>query len=231
MTKPGPTAPRNTEVPLIKSIVQRPVGRALAIVAPAAILATAVAVGPSFAGSFLTRGEAVKTFVKKSAAEKQYLTSKEAKSQFVEQADLTPAPFARVASSTADTGPIFSPDPYEVPGARAVFKTSTETANVVITFSGQATCTGEKAGVGCPVQVLVDGYATDKVNLLTSTTGSSQPKESVRTITRPAIVTPGKHVISVRYAGVKDNVVGFKLTDWNLIVEIYPEGPEVAEEE
>lgn len=204
----------------------------IAIVVPAAILAAAVAVGPSFAGSFLTRGEAVKTFVKKTKAEKQYLTTKEAKDQFVEQADVTPAPFSRVVSSTADTGPIFGDKPYEIPGARATFKTTTETANVVISFSGSATCVGEKSGKACPIQIVVDGYAGDKVNFLTTTASSaSQPKETVHTVVQPAIVTPGKHSVSVRYAGVKDDVVGFKLLDYDLVAEVYPEGPEVPVEE
>ena len=99
-------------------------------------------------------------------------------------------------------------------------------------FSGQATCTAAANGVGCPVQLLVDGSptGTGSVNFLTSTSASPQAKEAVQTTVQSAVVGPGKHVITARYAGAKDTSVGFKVFDWNLIAEAYP-GVEVVEEE
>jgi hypothetical protein len=199
------------EVPLSNRTIKSPLLGTLAIVLPAVILALAVSVGPSFAGSFLTHREAVQTFVKK--------------------ADVRPAPSSRIIQSTADVGPLSSTTPYGIPAARAVFKTNTETSDVVITFSGQATCTGATAGAGCPIQILVDGYATGKVNFLTASSTSPAPKEDVHTVVQSAIVTPGQHVISVRYAGSTDPSVGFKVLDFNLIVQAYPTGPVVVEEE
>lgn len=200
----------------------RPLFRALAVIAPAGILAAMIAVGPSFAGSFLTHREAVKTFVKKKEAAQQYLTEKAASKQYLEPGDVPPIPFTRAVSSTADSGPFVSKTPYQIPGARATFKTESETSDVLITFTGSATCTGSTGGVPCQVQVLVDGYATQKVNFLTTTAGSPQPKETVHTFVQPAIVTPGKHEIEVRYAGSSDTSVGFKVFDFNLLAEVYP---------
>ena len=49
---------------------------------------------------------------------------------------------------------------------------------------------------------------------------------------KPAVVQPGKHVVSVRYAGSSDKSVGFKVFDFNLITEVYPgsEIPPATEE-
>ncbi len=124
-----------------------------------------------------------------------------------------------------------SKTPVEIPAARAVFKTDSSTSNVVITFSGQATCTAATNGLGCPIQVLVDGYATDKVNFLTASSDTPQAKESVHTVVRSAIVTPGQHVVSVRYAGATDTSLALKLFDWQLITESYPTGDVVVDED
>ena len=207
-----------------RRLSRNPFWRALAVIAPAAVLAAMIAVGPSFAGSFLTHREAVKTFVKKKQAEQKFLTAKAAKELFVQQGEVAAAPASRIVQSTVDTGPIYSKTAYDIPGARAVFKTEAPSSNVVISFSGQAPCVAATGGVGCPIQVLVDGYATGKVNFLASTAGSPQPKETVHTVVQSALVTPGKHVISVRYAGTTDPSVGFKVFDFNLITQAYPDG-------
>ena len=207
----------------------KPLFRALAVIAPAAILAAMIAVGPSFAGSFLTHRQAVKTFVKKKEAAKQYLTEKSASKQFLAPGDVPPLPFVRSVASTADAGPFKTKTPYDIPGARVTFQTKSETSDVLITFSGSATCTATAGGVPCQIQILVDGYATQKVNFLTSTGGSPQPKETVHTYVQPGILTPGKHVISVRYAGSSDTSVGFKVFDFNLLTEVYP-GSEIPPE-
>ena len=145
------------EVPLSKRI---PLLGTLSIPVAAAVVALATVVAPSFAGSYLTRQQAMKTFVKK--------------------ADIRPGPVARIVPNTADVGPLNTKSAYDIPGARAVFKTTTETSDVVITFSAQTTCTAATSGVGCPIQVVVDGYANPKVNLLTSSGASPAPKESMQ---------------------------------------------------
>ena len=198
------------EVTLRNRTVNRPFAGTLAIAAGAAIIALAVAVAPSFAGSYLTKREAMKTFVKK--------------------ADVPPQPTARIVPNNADVGPFSSTTPVDIAGARAVFKTTTETSDVVITFSGEATCSGNTAGVGCPIQVLVDGYPNPKVNFLTASNASPAPKEDLHTFVTSAVVTPGQHVVSVRWAGATDTSLNFKLFDYNLVVQSYPTGDVVEPE-
>lgn len=192
-----------------RTLRKHPLLGALAIVAPAAILAAVIAVGPSFAGSFLTHKQAVQTFVKKKQADKLYLEAKTAKELYAEKAEMPPTPFSRLVTSVVDTVPITSTTPYDIAGARLPFKATSTTSNLVVTFSGQATCTAATNGVGCPIQILVDGAQTGpgKINFLTSASG----KESVRTAVISTIVTPGQHVISVRYAGATDPSLALKV--------------------
>jgi hypothetical protein len=206
-----------------------------AVIVPAAVLASAVAVGPSFAGSFLTHKQAVKTFVTKKEAANTYLDAKTAKAEYALKSDVPPIPLARIVPSTVDIGPIYSTTPYGIPGARAVFKTEAEFSNLVLTFSGQGTCVASTDGVGCPIQILIDGSPTGppKTNILTSTatSASPQPKEVAFTTTQTGIVTPGQHEITVRYFGDKDASLGLKLFDWTLIAESFPDGDIVPVED
>lgn len=206
-----------------------------AVVIPAAVLASAVAVAPSFAGAFLTKTEAADKFVSKKEAGRTYLPTKTAKAEYALKSDVPVAPQVRIVPSTVDVGPIYSTTAYGIPNARAVFKTETELSNLVLTFSGQATCVAATSGVGCPIQILIDGAPTGppKTNILTSTAtnASPQPKEVAFTTTQYGIVTPGTHEITVRYAGDKDASLGLKLFDWTLIAEVYPEGEIVPVED
>jgi hypothetical protein len=210
---------------------KRVFARAAAVVLPAAILASAVAVGPSFAGSFLTHKEAVQTFVTKKEAANLYLSAKTAKDSYALKEDVPQIPIVRAVPSTVDIGPIYSTTPYYIPTARAVFKTESTLTDLVLTFSGQATCVANTSGVGCPIQIMIDGSPTGppKTDILTSTANSvsPQPKEVAFTTVQTGIVTPGKHVIEVRYFGDKDVSLGLKLFDWTLIAEAYP-GQELA---
>jgi hypothetical protein len=197
-----------------------------ALLLPAALLASAFAVAPSFAGSFLTKQDAAAKFVSKKEAERTYLTNKTAKATYATKAENVPVPLVRAVPSTVDVGPIYSTTPYPIPNARAVFKTESELSDLVLTFSGQATCVADKAGVGCPIQIMIDGSPTGppKTNILTSTanSASSKPAEVAFTTTQTGIVTPGQHEITVRYFGDKDVSLGLKLLDWTLVAEVYP---------
>ena len=75
---------------------------AAAIVIPAAVLAAAVAVGPSFAGSFLTPQKAAHTYLTKKKAKSVYLKNKQASRSYVAKPD---APVAATAANTAPFGP------------------------------------------------------------------------------------------------------------------------------
>ena len=217
--------------------IKRWLRRTAAVVLPGAILAAVIAVAPSFAGgSFLTHQQAVKTFVKKKQAKKVYLETSVAREKYAKVGDVPPAPVARALSSTVVAGPVTSKDPYDlIPTARTTFKVPS-TSLVAITFSGSSVCTAAKAGVGCPIQILVDGSPASTsdpklpANLNFDVSGSGTPAPSVHTTTQTTIVTPGQHAVTVRYAGTKDTSVNFKLTSWNLVVQAYP-GPDVVEEE
>ncbi|MDX6583248.1 MAG: hypothetical protein QOI10_2432 [Solirubrobacterales bacterium] len=195
--------------------------RYAAVAAPLAIvIAVAISVAPSFAGStFLTAKQAERTYFDKAAT----------KARFAEKSELPQQPIERLMTSTVDFGPVYSKTPFDIPGARAVFQTDS-TTDVVVTFSGEATCVATNEGTGCPIQVTIDGSpaGVGKVNFLTSS-ADPQPKETVHTVVQTGVVTAGQHDIRVRYAGATDASVGLKLLDWNLVVQAYP-GPDVVEE-
>ena len=203
----------------LSKLPSAPLVRTAAAVATAAVVAAAVAAAPSFAGSsFLTHKQATKTF----------LTRAEAKTKYAKAKSVPPAPIARAVSSTALFGPVNTTSKYEVTGARTTFKTDTA-ALVTATFSGTSVCTGGKAGVGCPVQILVDGLPAstsdpkrkDILNLDVASTGSPVP--TTHSTTQTTIVTPGQHDVRVQYAGSSDASLNFKLTSWNLVVNAYPD--------
>jgi len=198
--------------------------RAIAVIAPAAILAVAVAAGPSFAGGL------AKKFVTQKEAAKTYLTRKDAKEKYARASDVPLVPIARAASSTVVYGPVSSYTSNEIPQARVTLKTPV-TSILTATFSGTSTCTSTKVGVGCPIQILVDGQPastsdpkrTDILNFDVSTTSTSQAPVTHST-TQTAVITPGQHEVKVRYAGnSKDPNLNFRLTSWNLAVVAYPD--------
>lgn len=219
-----------------RTFSKRAVGGAAAV-GLSAVIAAAVIAAPSFAGgSFLTHQQAVKTFVKKKQAKKVYLETKVARDKYLQKGDVGPAPIAKALSSTVVAGPISTTGPYEMlPTARSTFKVPS-TSLVAITFSGSSVCTASKPGVGCPLQILVDGSPASTsdpklpANMNFDVSGDDTPAPSVHTTTQTTIVTPGTHTVTVRYPGAKDASVAFKLTSWNLLVQAYP-GPDVVEEE
>ncbi len=98
-----------------------------------------------------------------------------------------------------------------------------------ITFSGTGTCTAAKPGanLACPVQILVDGQATGKVNILPSTASSPTPVPVASTILKTTVLTKGGHTVQLQYPGAKD--VTFTLKTWDLAVEAFPLPDETEE--
>jgi hypothetical protein len=97
----------------------------------------------------------------------------------------------------------------------------------VITFSGQASCTSEKGtpDQACPVQILVDGQTTGKVNFAPATTLPAKGAAPVvQTIVQTSVLTKGGHTVAVQYAGAAN--VTFTLKGWSLAVEAYPQPEE-----
>lgn len=203
--------------------------RAATVVVLAAAVAVSVTVVPSVAQSFLTSEKAAKVFVSNKKASKLYLKKKAASNLYVAKATAPKTPVVGIAAGTAQFGPIAATTAGFIPSAFTSFATKAEVSSAVISFSATGTCTAAKPGAdkACPVQILVDGQATGKVNLLPATAATPTPVPVVNTIVQTGVLTKGGHTISVQYAGAKD--VTFTLKSWNLAVEATPQPDEPLE--
>jgi hypothetical protein len=205
--------------------------RATTAVALAAVLAAAVAVTPSFAGSsiagFLTKKAASHVYVTNKKASTLYLKKKAAGNTFVKKASAPLAPVAGIAAGTAQYGPTGATTPGYIPTAFTSFGLP-GTGSAVITFSGNATCTAAKptAELACPIQILVDGQTTGKVNFAPATAATPTPAPMVYTVMQSTVLQKGGHTVAIQYAGAKN--VFFTLKNWNLAVQAYPQRPEEA---
>jgi hypothetical protein len=202
--------------------------RAATAVVLSAVVALSVTVVPSIAQSFLTSQKAAKVYVTNKKASTLFLKKKAAANLFVPKATAPKPPVIGIAAGTAAFSASATTAGY-IPSAFTSFVTKAEVSSAVITFSGQGTCTAAKPGPdkACPVQILVDGQATGKVNFLPSTAATPTPVPVVNTIVQTGVLTKGGHTIAVQYAGAKD--VTFALKGWNLAVEAIPQPDEPFE--
>jgi hypothetical protein len=199
--------------------------RAATVVVLAAAVAVSVTVVPSVAQSFLTSQKAAKVYVSNKKASTLYLKKKAASNLYVAKAAAPRPTVAGIAAGTAPFSAASTTAGY-IPSAFTSFATKAEVSSAVITFSGQGTCTAAKPGPdqACPVQILIDGQATGKVNLLSSTAATPTPLPVVNTIVQTGVLTKGGHTVSVQYAGAKN--VTFTLKSWSLAVEAIPQPDE-----
>jgi hypothetical protein len=223
---------------LLKRRISTP--RAASVVALAAVVAAATAVTPSLAGQFLTSKEAgrfitsqkaAKTYLSNKKASTLYLKKKAASNLFVAKATAPKTPVAGIAAGTAQFGPVAATTAGYIPTAFTSFATKATASSVVISFSGSAICTADKpaADQACPVQILVDGQSTGKVNFAPATAAFPTPVAVVQTIVQTSVLTKGGHTVAVQYAGASK--VTFTLKGWNLAVQAYPQPePEPVEE-
>jgi len=204
--------------------------RAATVVVLAAAVAVSVTVVPSVAQSFLTSQQASKVYVSNKKASKLYLKKRAASNLFVAKATAPKPPVAGIAAGTAPFGSADATAGY-IPTAFTSFATKAEVSSAVIAFSGQATCTSAKPGPdqACPIQILVDGQATGKVNFAPATASSPTPVPVVYTVVQTAVLTKGGHTIAVQYAGAKN--VTFSLKGWNLAVQAFPQPDEPLQTE
>jgi len=204
--------------------------RAATVIVLAAVVAVSVTVVPSIAQSFLTPQRAAKVYVSNKKAQSLYLKKKAASNLYVTKATAAKTPVGAVAAGTAQYGPTTATTAGYIPSAFASFATKAAVSNVAITFSATGTCTAAKpaASLACPVQILVDGQVTGKVNLLPSTASSPTPVPVVSTILKTTVLTKGGHTVAVQYAGAKDVTVTLK--SWDLAVAAYPVPDEPVEE-
>lgn len=213
---------------LLSRRLSRP--RAALVVAIAATLAAVVAVGPSFAKSqqtphvYLTGKKAAGLYLRKKSANTLYLRKKAAGNLFVTKADAPLTPVVGIAAGTAPFSASATTAGY-IPSAFTSFATPGN-APAVITFSGNATCSAEKPTVelACPIQILVDGQSTGKVNLAPATAYSPKAAPLAYTVTQTTVLGKGGHTVAVQYAGAAK--VTFALKSWSLAVQAYPEAPE-----
>jgi hypothetical protein len=223
---------------LLKRRLSNP--RAVTTIALAAVLAAAVAVTPSFAGSFLTNQQASHLYLTNKKASKQFVTNKKASdlflkkkaasNTFVQKATAPLPPVAGIAQGTAQYGPTATaatPVAGYIPTAFTSFATK-GTGPAVITFSGNVICTAAKptADVACPIEILIDGQKTGKVNFAPATAETPVPAAVVHSVTLTSVLLKGGHTISVQYLGSSKAV--FTLKGWNLAVQAYPQLPEPA---
>jgi hypothetical protein len=213
--------------------------RAATVVTAAAVLAAAVTVTPSFAGTYLKKDKkAGVVYLTQKRASKTYLTNKKASDAFLKKKAAgnlylakAEVPFQPVAAIAAGTVPFNAQTKTAgyIPSAFASFATKAKISNAVIQFSGSATCVAEKAGQACPIEILVDGQKTGKQNFALSTaSGPSEPKPITNSIMQTTVLTKAGHTVSVQYAGA--DKVSFKLFNWNLSVEAYPQPEETVED-
>src|SRR4051794_19750188 len=205
--------------------------RAATVVVLAAAVAVSVTVVPSVAQSFLTSQKASKVYVSNKKASQLYLKKKAASNLYVAKATAQRPPVVGIAAGSAQYGPVSATTAGFIPTAFTSFATKAEASSAVISFSGQATCTAPKPGPdqACPIQILVDGQATGKVNFAPATASSPTPVPLVHTVVQTAVLTKGGHTISVQYAGAKN--VTFSLKGWNLAVQAYPQPDEPLQTE
>ena len=206
--------------------------RAATAVALAAVLAAAVAVTPSFAGSagsaisgaFITKKAAGQIYVSNKKASTLYLRKKAAGNTFVKKVDAPLAPVAAIATGTAPwvnegTTPVFLPTAYTSFGMPG-------TGPAVISFSGAVTCTSAKPTVelACPIQIMVDGQSTGKLNIAPATASLPKTAAITETVTQSTVLAKGGHTVAIQYVGAKGVVFG--LGAWSLSVQGYPAKPE-----
>jgi hypothetical protein len=204
--------------------------RAATAVVLSAVVAVSVTVVPSVAQSFLTNQQAAHTYVSKEKAGQLYLKKKSASNLYVAKADAPKTPVVGIAAGTAQFNAAATTAGY-IPTAFTSFATKAEVSSVVITFSGQATCIAPKptADQACPIQLLVDGQSTGKVNFAPATAESPAPTPLVHTVVQTTVLGKGGHTIAVQYAGAKN--VTFGLKGWNLAVQAYPQPDEPLQTE
>jgi hypothetical protein len=204
--------------------------RAATAVVLSAAVAVSVAVVPSVAQSFLTNQKAAKVYVTNKKASTLFLKKKAASNLYVAKATAPKPPVVGIAAGTAPFSAAATSAGY-IPTAFTSFATRSEASSVVITFSGNATCTSEKASSAdaCPIQILVDGQSTGKVNFAPATLASQTPAPIAQTVMQTTVLGKGGHTVAVQYAGAKN--VTFTLKGWNLAVQAYPQPDEPLQSE
>ena len=213
--------------------------RAIAVLAVATGLAAVVGVSPAIGGTgflanqkaghlYLTESQADRLYLDNGEVSETYLKKKAAGNLYVRKSEDPYVPVVGIAAGTAPMGPTLTPTAGYIPGAFTSFATK-GIAPAVISFTGNIVCTAPKpaADVACPIQFLVDGQATGKINIAPSTAESPAPVPIAQTAISTTVLGKGGHTVAVQYAG--SSKATFTVKGWNLAVEAYPQLPEPLE--
>jgi hypothetical protein len=212
--------------------------RAATVVVVAVIAAVAATVVPAVAQSVLTPQKAARLYVTNKKAAKTYLSNKGASSLYLKKKAASnlyvakaKAPLPPVNAIAAGTSPftIAANTAGYIPTAFTSFATKANVSTAVITFSGTASCTTPSKeatpDLACPVQILVDGQSTGKVNFAPATTNPAKGAAAlVHTIMQTTVLGKGGHTVAIQYAGTPN--LTFNLKTWNVAVQAYPEAEE-----
>ena len=210
---------------MLTRLVWRPtLLRAAAIVLPAAVLATAIAVVPSFAGSFLTNHKAKLIYLKKGSA--RHKDPQEERGAPRVPAERTPSPTSPSSALGGEHGAASAPRrrwteswlpvaachrdrrPADDPAGPDPLGASDESAPPAPTAS-------------VPVAGLRPRRAGQhRERQLRHVSGDEGPE--VHTWLKMSIVTAGIQTISAQYSGSDDPSARFKLLNWDLIVHGFP---------
>jgi len=196
---------------------ETPGPRRAGLVVLAAVIAAALAVTPSFAGTAFPGQKELRQFVTKHQAHARYVSKKAARKTLVDQ---NSQPIALSTSSTAAfqstaTAPQLLSGPSDV-----TFKMP-ELGQVIVTFSGTSLCSAAATGKTCPIRLYVDGQLAS-TGAQTFDASSSSTTPTAHTIVQTAVVDKGTHAVDVAYGGNTAGNVTFKLSSWNLVVQGYP---------
>jgi hypothetical protein len=223
--------------------------RAATVIVLAAVVALSVTVAPSLAGSFLTPQQASKTYVTNQKASKtyatksevnaktaNYLTKKAAANTYLPKKGAPLQPTVAIAASNTLYS-VNTSSPGYIPTAFVSFATKANVSDVVITFSGNASCSlpGKAPSVSqsCPINILIDGQAAASKVGFAPATGEGTTKEPVaslnHTVVQTTVLGKGGHTIQIQYAGAA--FLSFQLKSWNLAAQVYPQAEEEETEE
>ena len=197
------------EVPLLSRRLSSP--RAVTAIALAAVIAAAVAVTPSFAGSFLTGQQAARTYLKKQTAGNLY----------VKKATAPITPVASIAASNTVFGPVSATTAGYIPTAFTSFATK-GIGPAVISFSRSGDLHGSETDGGTRLPDQHPRRRADRRKGQLRPCHGELPRARSRRshAVQTTVLSKGGHTVAIQYAGAKN--VTFTLKSWNLAVQAYP---------
>src|SRR5262249_6981485 len=154
------------------------------------------------AKTYLSNARASKTYLSNKKASTFFLKKKAASNLYVAKASAPLTPIAAIAAGTATFNAASTTAGY-IPTAFTSFATKASVTNAAIRSWAQASCTTSTkeatADQACPVQILVDGQTTGKVNFAPATLNPSKgAAANVHTIMQTTVLGKGGHTVAIQ---------------------------------